>query len=347
MAIERFTNDSTTGAYPASGNFGYTNSPFQTYLTRVGIMNNEENLLFARFGTLPTIQQGYLTVQWWRPRRVEDTSVVETTITDVNNPHATNWKVGATGDDTNVPIGTTQAIPRQFILQGTVADMIQQFSLLNFVEAGIAEFGKAAGRHMDKLVQNTIYAAADANSRLSFKANLSSINGYTTSNRTSTQISLTDIATMATVLQERSVQGFPGLNDMYAGIIHTKVKHDLMVSTTANDSILDIYKHTPEQVKKVLKGYVGHVFGVAIFSSPFVQSRKSTGQGTPDVYPCYFLGKDAYGCLKYMMQSYFVGFTASKSDPAAQRSRFALKWVFTCKVLKHENLQVLLVQSSR
>ena len=353
MAITRFDSSSTGGRTPSTsdnrggntGNFGYTGDISQKYLSRVAIMNNEPQLMMQRFATLPEVRMGYDTQQFMRAKQVNESAFTETTVTEINNPSG-SYSVGTTPGDTDVPIGLISIRPKQFVIVGTISDMIEAFSIPSYIEAAVAEYAKAAGRRMDKLVQDTVYTSASTNSRLSFKGTgVSSVNEYTSANTSTTQITLSDISRMNAILMGRHADGFAGLNNMYACIMHTNVLHDLR-SSTATGGVLDIYKHTPEQVQKLVRGYVGDFYGVSVFASSFIQPKKSTGAGTPNVYPSFFLATGAVGCMKYMMSAYTVGFTASKSDPAAQRARVALKYVFNCIVLKHENLQVLLTQSS-
>lgn len=313
----------------------------ESNLTRVGTKSSEEESLLTRFGAPPTAQPGRFWAEFLIHKSVETGSVAEAPITNVNSPRIPEWTVGTAGDGANVFIRDAH----QDAWWNKIPNAINEGpALVEHVKEGVADLGKEAGRFQDKLVQDRLYAFAGSKGRITYKGTgVTHINGYNSANEADTVITLRDIPLMEATLQERNAEGFPELEGKYAAVVHPDVAHDLRFSDSANDRVLAMRKRMPEQINKVLGRYCRGIVGdVVVFAIPHAQKKKSTGKGSPDVYPCYFFGKDAYGCLKPEIWAYYIAYKPSEDQPAM----FSLKCMFNCKVLKGKSMQILMVQSS-
>ena len=345
------------GLTPASGtNNGYTASSAQTWLRREFIQVLEENLYFYRCGTMETIRNGYLTHSFPRMDKTSEDSFTETTGGGgllSNNVPASGYSVGVTPGITNQPVGTISVNPRQFAIRNVIADMMTEFSVLEIVRQGIMHFANAAARRIDKETQKIIYTKLSANTdRIYFvdrdgtvtetgiaRYNDAKLKGANVSKAVMT---VKDIAAIVTKLKVKSAPPFDATEGMTSGfyplLVHTFVAHDIMTEA-GQTGFVNIFAQTPEEVKRIAKGYVGTVYGMSIMETPFITTYLSvTGDTTSAVvYPSYAIARGLYGVLKYRFNTYFnPASRIDDSDPLAQRTQYGVKFSWNAIVLDED-----------
>ena len=333
------------GLTPASGNNGYTTTAAQTWLRRQFIDVLEENLYFYRYGTMENIKDGYLTHSWARMEKTSEDSFTETTGGGgllANNVPASGYSVGITPAPVNQHVGTISVNPRQFAIRNVIADMMTQHSVLDIVRQGIDHFANAAARRIDKETQKVIYDKLSATTgavyfvdHASPKA-ITAIAGYEGSNYIGANLdnavmTIQDVAHIATKLKVKSAPKFDAMEGMTSGFyilaVHTFIADDLMTQS-GQTGFVNVFAQTPEEVKRIAKGYVGTVYGMSIMETPFIQTKdSSTGGSKVTLYPSYAIAKGLYGVLKYRFNTYFNPASAiDDSDSLGQRTTYGVKF---------------------
>ena len=338
------------GLTPASGNNGYTGSAAQTWLRRSFIDVLEENLYFYRYGMMEEIKNGYLTHSWARMEKTSHTAFTRTTAGGglLGNPPETGFSVGQTPDDTNQPVGTISVNPEQYAIVNTIADMMLDFSVLDLVKQGMMHFANAAARRIDFDIQNVIYNRLSAISDAVYFVDhaapkaITAIAGYEGSNYIDANIGngrmrMSDCAALATKLKNNSAPMYNASgadSGFYMLIVHTFVAFHLMTEA-GQTGFVNVFAQTSENVRRMVNGYVGTVYGMSIVQSPFVQTKESsTGNDKVVVYPSYAMAMGLYGVLKYRFQTYYTPASAiSDSDPLGQRAKYGVKYTFNSIVL--------------
>ena len=342
------------GEYNYSSHFNQAIA--QSWLNRMLIQPLEQNLVFSRYGRMESIQNGYLTHTWARPEKILHTAITRITENGLNSD---TTKIGQSPPVLPYRIAMTSATPEQWVLGIGVADMIQQFNVIDYINTAFAQIGMAFARLFDSWIQDRLYAfASGTNLSISHSGNstpATDVNTFVTANKADSYLKLKDVRRLATTLENRSVPryGIGGEGGMgadaggtYVLIVHTNVKHDLL-DDDASNQLIDIFKNTPETIQRLIRGYVGTYNGVSVVSSNFVQTKTSTGTGTPTVYPSYALGRGAFGVLKYRYTGRIVSFDQVDTvDYAGQRAIASVNAIFEAKVLDPACLQVNLSTSS-
>ena len=333
MAIGNFNS-----VFPGSGNQGYTTDPVQTYLHRVAIDNFEESLSFYKMGKKPDIVGGYYTTQWARFEKIGADSIGEIQTNFLNNP-----------SDTDVKLGTIGVKPRLWGIVGTVSTFVDHYQALSLVGGAMKEFSNAMGRKIDELIQTQLLTTAtnstNVTTNTTYPGAITTNVALATANASDTQFTTANIIANVAKLRKRAVPGMMEAGGNYALIIHPDVEGDLL-KDAKNNSIIDVFKHTPDHAGKILKGYIGSFLGTDIFCSNNLQTVAQDVSGTNvPLYPCYFIGGGTYGVLNYGLTTHLVRGN-DKSDTLDLGTKFGLKLMFNTIVLQPAGLQVHMCRST-
>ncbi len=112
----------------------------------------------------------------------------------------------------------------------------------------------------------------------------------------------TDLTAMTQELRQRSVLPFDEGANRFVGVVSPLAIGDVLNDAT-NNSLVDIYKHTPEGLDRLLdlpggdgKDHVAPVLefgGMRFYESPFVTQTASYLSGAATAYRTYLFGKQA------------------------------------------------------
>lgn len=357
-----------SGLTPSTGNNGYVGSSAQTWLRRTFIDVLEPNLYFYRYGQMEEIKDGYLTHSWARMEKTAGSAFTKTTtggagsgkdyLSGSINPAGTNFSVGYTPADTNQKVGVITVNPEQYAIVNTLADMMTEHSVIDIVKQGIKHFANAAARRIDEDTQLVLYNALTDANKLNDPYFVDRGTGTPTNTDTrryeearlkddkirEATMAASDVAAIAAKLKERAATPYDNMGGTFILLVHTFVAHDLQTeSTTTANGFVNIFAQTPEQVQRMVKGYVGTVYGMSIMDTPYIQTKKSSTNVSNQVtvYPSYGLAQGGYGVLKYRFNTYFVPASqTSDGDPLAQRTRYGVKFTYASVVLDEDRLQL-------
>lgn len=212
-----------------------------------------------------------------------------------------------------------------------ISDVLLHDSPVELIANALSDISMNVAAVADILVQDVIdagtnvYYSNDATSRVTIGSN--------------DTLAAANISKAQAVLLANNAKPYDG--NMFVGVIHPHVLHDLRIET-GTGAWLDANKYvTPE---KIFKGEIGALSGVRIIVSSNIQyyadaSNGSGSTGTIDVYPSYFFGKDAYGVVRegdpkatYSMP------TVSESDPLGQRAVAGVKFRVGATILRQNAL---------
>ena len=336
------------GLTPSTGNNGYTTSSAQLWLRRRFIDVLEETLYFYRYGTMEEIKNGYLTHSWARMEKTQASAFTKTTggggLTASTTPTA-GYTVGITPADTAQPVGTITVNPEQYVVKNTIADMVIDFTVLDIIKKGMEHFANAAARRIDVEIQNVIYNKLSATAGATYFVDHASPktittiagyegSGYIAGNIGNAVMRVSDVAALATKLDNNSAPSFGEMAGNYMLVVHTRVAHDLMTQE-GQTGFVNIFAQTPEQVQRIVRGYVGTVYGMNVVKTPHVQTKESSSGGSKvTLFPSYAIAKGLYGVLKYRFNTYYVPTSSiDTSDPLAQRAVYGVKFTFNSVVL--------------
>ena len=336
------------GLAPASGNQGYTASIAQSWLDRMFIRNIEPELLFARFGKMATIVAGYLTHQFARMDDVATSSVTQLTAGGVGGTATpgTGTSIGITPNPVQLNAGTISVTPDQFAIYTVMADMLVDFSALNLMKKATEVLGRACGRRIDEYTQNVLYTKLTATSGGVYyvdhqttptATSLASYNSaqFKGANRANGVMKMSDLARMAAKLYKNHAPKMNiGGSEAYCLIVHPDVMHEL-ITETGLSGFINVFAQTSPAVMRIMKGYVGTVYGIHVLQSANVQTKRSVAGNSNStlVYPSYAIAEGLYGIFRYNFRVFRTPMTSSDSDPLAQRTKFGIKFVYSAVVL--------------
>lgn len=291
-------------------NIDASGSSLQTWLDREVLENFEPNLYFYGMGKKPVMPSGYNTLAFTKPSQLTvDYATAELT-------------EGTTPSEQAFTYTTINVTPKQYGLYVTISDMLRDASAVNVIWDAAREVGNNMARIIDSAIQNVIkdgtnvtYAGGAAD-----RVSLAS---------TDTMVG-TDLATISTKLEARDAKKF---DNWYVAVMHPNVYHSLKIDT-ATGGFIDSSKYaTPE---KIFKWEVGMLWGVRLV----VSSNVKTFASTVTVYPTYILWQDAYWVAELQsLQTYVAGWTATDSDPLAQRVKVGAKVAFNSIILQEDAME--------
>ena len=225
----------------------YTNNVSQEYMFRMQKLNFEENLLFPNFAMERESMGGYLTHSIYRAQKVTASQVTRTTSSGLTNTSST---IGATPTPISIQRNSVRITPEQFVANSSVADMIAEYNVFNWMNGDMRELMNAVGRAVDEYSQDQLYAnATGTGGKIYYTNSITSINGYVTTNKAASVLKLAQVIEMNQRLVKANVPVFPALGS-YVAIIHPAVAYDLLASVSTN-AISDLMKHTPMAVRRL------------------------------------------------------------------------------------------------
>ena len=318
----------------------------QTHLSERIVDTLEPKLQMYRFGRMESIVDGYATHAFARSKQIPHTAFTETTTGGLS---ANTNTIGMTPAPTDTGFAMITVQPRQWVIRGIVSDMVQMFNVVNFSRRGLMEFVSAGARLIDNVIQEKLFTLSSVAGNLTIIYNGTGTApttqaGITNTNKADCVFKFNNLADLRNVLVNRYAEGFARLSGSYVLVANNNVTTDILKDEGQNQ-FTDIMKHTPEQVRKIVKGYVGTGYGVSVIESNFIQTKDNgqTGNNRVVIYPSYLIGEGLFGVLKYRVKSTMIPHTMpDKSDPAGQRNEFALNIIFNTVILDVDCGQVVL-----
>ena len=291
----------------------------QEYLNRKTIDNLDLTCKFVQFGEKPTVQDGYNTIRWAKFTRLT-ASNVSAISTQGTNPDAVDF------DATSVT-----ATPSQYGCIVKLTDLTISNTVIPFLKGAAERIGVAMGEKIDIAIQASIIGAA---TNLKF--------GPIFERAAATDVISTDKVTGAALakwyafLKDKGALPFDA-DGSYVAIISEQVAYDLKTDT-ATGGWIDTAKYaTPD---KIFAGEIGKLFGIRIVTS----NNITTTTGTTDVttYPCYVLGKGAYGVANWQNLEVLISPDApSTANPLNLYRSVGAKVAFGTQVLQDDALLIV------
>lgn len=291
-------------------NIDSSGTSLQTWLDRQVLENFEPNLYFYKMGKKPVMPTGYNTLAFTKPSKL---TVSDTTAT------LTEWVTPTEQAFTYTTINVT---PKQYWLYVTISDMLRDASAVNV----IGDVAKEVGNNMARIIDSSIQWVIANGSNVLY--------AWTATDRASIWASdkmvWTDLAKISTTLEARNARKFDW---WYVAIMHPNVYHSLKTDWTTGGFIDSSKYATPENI---FKWEVGMLWGIRIV----VSSNVKTFSSTVTVYPTYIIWQDAYWVAELQsLQTYITGWTATDSDPIAQRVKVGAKIGFNSIILQEDALE--------
>jgi len=281
----------------------------------------EPNLLFWKYSEAPISEEGYSSVTWVRPNRLE---LIPSQA--LMSPWVTPVAVLPTLDSITV---TAKQYGLYSILSDEVLSRLQGRNLpavvSDLVSANLA-------RIIDRVIQdevldnatNVFYASTTSGwARAANRAALTAAN----------KVFAFDLIDATRRLEANFS---PYLNGEYICLMATNVAMYLQTETGVG-GFIDIQKFSrPDRIEE---GTLGKVGNMRIIKSPFVKSYTSTTK----VYPTLFIGKQAYGASQLQAMQLIVKPLGSSGteDPLNQRMTVGVKVSFAAKILQQASIRKL------
>lgn len=281
----------------------------QTWLDRAVLDNLYPNLYFYKMGKKPLMPNGYNTLSFTRPQKLDSTTA-NAVLTE-----------GVTPTDENLTFDTVNVTPKQYGKYITVSDLLKAANPVDIIGSAATELWQAMASIIDNAIQDTlalwtnVIYAGDATDRSSIDA--------------SDTLAAKNLAEVSTKLSANNAKP---VDAWYVAVIHPNVYHSLKTDTSSIWFIEASKYATPD---KIFKGEVWSLFGVRVV----VSSNIKTFSSTVEVYPTYVFGADAYGVAELQgLTTYITGWTASDSDPLSQRVKVGAKISFGSVILTEDAL---------
>lgn len=283
----------------------------QTYLKRKTLDNLEPQLYFYQFGEKPLWERGYQTIAWARFDQIAGSSVTK----------GTSANDGVTPADTAFNATVISVTPFQLRIVITLADMVIDGNVINFVNGAAEEIAYAMGRRIDYEIQsvlvlgtNYIYAGV-ATTRAALASG--------------DELDMDTVDAGVTYLDSVSAPRFP--DGYFRTVIHSFVARDLRRDVGTTGNWLEINKYTSPE--KMYNGEIGALSGARFVQSPFVQ------QVAANKFPTYLIARGAYGVPTFQsLKAYITDMKSSDSDPLAQRTKVGAKMAFNSIILQEARL---------
>ena len=291
----------------------------QEYLNRKTIDNLDKTCKFVQFGEKPTVQDGYNTIRWAKFTRLTGTSGTAIS-TQGTNPDAVDFDASS-----------VTATPSQYGLVVKLTDLTIQNTVIPFLKGAAERIGVAMGELIDTAVQATIIGTA---SNLKF--------GPTFARASATAVISTDKATGTSLakwyafLKNKGALPFDA-DGSYVAVVSEEVAHDLRTDT-ATGGWIDTAKYAVPE--KIFAGEIGKLFGIRIVSSNNITT--TTGTSGVTTYPCYVLGKGAYGVANWQNLEILISPDApSTANPLNLYRSIGAKVAFGTQVLQQDALLIV------
>lgn len=223
----------------------------KTYYNKELLENAKPNLVYIQFGKECPIPAGSGKAAEWR--KFSQFERVSTPLTE-----------GVVPSPTAATVTTVTASTNQYGAWTPVSDVLDLTAIDNVILEVTKEHGDNAGRSLDSLVRDVVYANTN-------------IMGDGTSVITP--------ALIAQCVAALKRQNAPSINGKYHCIIHPSVAYDLM----QDDAWIDAHKY--KNPENIYAGEIGEMYGVRFFESTQAPLTSEKIYYTP------IFGADAYGVV--------------------------------------------------
>jgi len=291
----------------------------QEYLNRKTIANLDKTCKFVQFGEKPTVQDGYNTIRWAKFTRLTGTSGTAIS-TQGTNPASVDF------DATSVT-----ATPSQYGLVVKLTDLTISNTVLPFLKGAAERIGVAMGELIDTAVQASIIGTA---SNLKF--------GPAFSRASATAVISTDkasgihLAKWYSFLKNKGALPFDA-DGSYVAIVSEEVAYDIKTGT-ASGGWIDTAKYAVPD--KLFAGEIGKLHGIRIVTSNNITT--TTGTTGVTTYPCYVIGKGAYGVANWQNLEMLISPDApSTANPLNLYRSIGAKVAFGTQVLQDDALLIV------
>lgn len=185
-------------------------------------------------------------------------------------------------------------------------------------------------RHAAEVLERVILSKIETDASEFFVGNnsgtaVAAINEYTSSTAAGV-LTFDEVRKAWLTMKVNRRGGHPRFGGKPVLVVHPSVMQDLLDDQDLVDKLLVPGNENTPIKNGSLQQYMVH--GMYFVESLVLEPTASTGTGTPNVYSSYLLGNEPYviiglsgGGVKFLM----TGFTASASDPLAQKQTFGYK----------------------
>lgn len=316
----------------------------QEYMRRSIKRNFEEKLVFDKFFMEENYQQGYLSYSIRKGSKLATSTITNTTSSGLGNTSST---IGVTPSPTSIQFNTIRIQPQQFVQVHTFADMAARYNVFSWSMDALTLLMENMGRRVDEYLQNIIYTrVTGTGGTVQYTNSLTAVGDFTTTNKAASIFKMEHLILAKQTLEANSAPKFP-MTDTYMCAVHPAVVNDIFKTVSATAvSWSTLAQHTPTMVGRVIRGYVGTVFGVSVVQSDNINTKTNgmSGNALVTLYPTFFIAYNSLSKIKYFFQTYTGGGNSTAFDPAAQLYWAAVKCEVGATV--SENDGVLAVISS-
>ena len=251
----------STGNFVTAGSLGEK-------IRREAIPVFESNLFFAKLGKMANLPMGFNKYTF----PTVDESAAAVVLTE-----------GVTPTEGQATITNIEVTLTQFGKHVVLSDVLLSDAPVSVVVVASVEMARVTAEKFDADIQDVL----DAGTNVTYVGQTSRA-----------AITATDVITSTAVAREvnllRAADAPKYDGSYYVTVMHPHVFHDLQ-QESGTGTFIDLRKYdTPEDL---FNGEAGAMWGTRILLSSNVQFYADGGATTVDVYPTYFLGKDAYGVV--------------------------------------------------
>lgn len=192
-------------------------------------------------------------------------------------------------------------------------------------------------RHSAEVTERATVSKIKAEGNVMFLGGATSIDTYTSSTVVADAVlTFQALRKAALAMKLAHRKGHSKFGGKYVTVLHPSVMQDLLDDSDLIDKFLDPGNDNSPMKTGTLAQY--KIFDMYVTESQILEPVASAGEGNPNVYSSYMLGKDPYmtiglgaknGKAKFIMS----GFTADSSNPLAQTQTFGYKMWGGAKVI--------------
>lgn len=263
------------------------------------------------------------------------------TRTAANALVTTPWVTPADSDFQIVPI---EIQPKQYILITTLTDELLAINAnkTGLIDTALNGLRENFSRIIDNVIQTELSTNVSQRYYAGWVASRSLIAAWS-----GWRLQSVDLVSSAAYLKAKATPTFEGGD--FVAVTHPNTYTDMFLEGwTGKLTVIEAAKYaTPE---KLFNWEVGKIAGVRIVVSPNVQVLATNGWvgGNQTIYPTYVIWKEAFAVSEWQngMNAYITDWSASDSDPAAQRRKVSLKQMFGVKIIRQEAITILETNSA-
>lgn len=223
---------------------------------------------------------------------------------------------------------------RQFIDIGYISDVAESDTMVDLYATVAKEKMRKMAEFVDEVVQTALIAGTTQVINGTQASNHATIGAITTGEI----LTPLHLRRVFAKLKANAVPFFDG-EAGYVAVIHPFQADDLRGDVTSG-GFYDAKKYTDP--KTIFNGELGRLNGIRLVESPNIKISATKGASSQDIYPAFFVGKEAYALvIDENIQTLIVPRTPSISDPAAQRGSVSVKVRFNAQVIRPESCYIV------